>query len=100
MRQRKLRLLGENRDTALAFKGKRIEKGVPVIDTPQLFERTRLIEHRFGKRCLSGIYVRRYTNTNMFHRFFAFVLNFCPEGQVYYLRFLPVMQEPRNRKAA
>ena len=80
VRQRKLRLLGENRDAALAFKGKRIEKGVPVIDTPQLFERTRLIEHRFGKRRLSGIYVRRYTNTNMFHRFFAFVIsNLCPQ---------------------
>ena len=69
LRQRKLRLLGENRDPAFALERERIQKSIPMIDTAELFQRARLKQHRFRQGGLARINVRQDADDKSLHNF-------------------------------
>ena len=57
-RQLEHRLLGEDRDAALPLELVRVQKAVPVVDAPELFDAPGAVEHRLGERGLPGVHVR------------------------------------------
>ena len=67
-------LFGENCDTALTFKGIRIQKRIAMIHAAKSPHRAAAIQQRFRKRRLARIHMGQQTRTNMFFCFSRFLL--------------------------
>ena len=74
--ERKLCLLGKNRDAALAFHGKRIQKRILMIHAPQCAHCTSPIQQRLTKRRLTRIHMSQNTDHQLIQGFHLPILSF------------------------